>query len=662
MAADPWAFANKLDPWAFMDTHMASEPAAAQTSSQQSVARAKRTRAEILEEATAAERARRPSQARATAALDKRHQREHETADERCMRILSDEYAAAIFCGCHVNAKRELVGHKEPCQQPLPAATAGGTGKPCWHNLWDFEELKAHLRMMASKSPEARSQYVYERLHDCFYAEIGSDGKPMGVAYWHFRISGRLVCRDYFAACHGIGLSTLDEKLARMKRGRAYAHAKREEGTSGGERERSCDTKALTVIAWTQVYASEVGDYMPHLDQTIIPVRDLLEEHKEYAAGRPESETAGYAYFCQIRRTAPELRHICHARKCFNFQHCRECVNCNAELAAAIATGNADAIAQAKAKRAAHHRLSRGERSCYYERREAAMAHPLDSLSVIIDKWDSSKSTSPFFARTPAACWKEAKKHVLHQHVLGLLVHGKPYHSAYLYTFNDSIAGDANVNIEGLRRMLASRHATIPMPRRFDVQADNASDNKNWAVFLFLAMLVYYGYTDEVYFSFLIVGHTHEDIDQLFSVISRFLRGLPPSASLTPSAFAANMRDAIDAKFQVTSERMVSVLDWRAALTPSLHTGIVGIQHRLLEVDNEEQQRAPHTFWIHRRSDGHVVFHYKEYAQQPVWLPPIDSSANPLVTDPQGIEIFSLQCPPPDPMKEPPSEVPLFAV
>ena len=47
-------------------------------------------------------------------------------------------------------------------------------------------------------------------------------------------------------------------------------------------------------------------------------------------------------------------------------------------------------------------------------------------------------------------------------------------------------------------------------------QADNcASDNKCWTVLLFLGMLVHHGYTAEVYFSFLLVGHTHEDIDLL---------------------------------------------------------------------------------------------------------------------------------------------------
>jgi hypothetical protein len=53
------------------------------------------------------------------------------------------------------------------------------------------------------------------------------------------------------------------------------------------------------------------------------------------------------------------------------------------------------------------------------------------------------------------------------------------------------------------------------MPRTIYIQGDNASDNKCWSVLLYLAMLVYHGYTLNAYISFLIVGHTHEDIDQV---------------------------------------------------------------------------------------------------------------------------------------------------
>ena len=42
------------------------------------------------------------------------------------------------------------------------------------------------------------------------------------------------------------------------------------------------------------------------------------------------------------------------------------------------------------------------------------------------------------------------------------------------------------------------------------------------------------------------------------------------------------------------------------------------------------------------------VFHYKELSAHTVWLPSIDPDAKPLVTNPEGIELFA--SPPIDPV------------
>ena len=111
----------------------------------------------------------------------------------------------------------------------------------------------------------------------------------------------------------------------------------------------------------------------------------------------------------------------------------------------------------------------------------------LPGVSIILDKWDSAKCTCPYFARStsdlalhhlnqsehlcisvhrlPGPSWWASVKHdILQQHVLGVLVHGRPRHRAFLYTFNDSIKGDANCNIEGIRQTLAALYSDKPMP------------------------------------------------------------------------------------------------------------------------------------------------------------------------------------------------------
>ncbi|KAL3691454.1 hypothetical protein R1sor_005105 [Riccia sorocarpa] len=64
------------------------------------------------------------------------------------------------------------------------------------------------------------------------------------------------------------------------------------------------------------------------------------------------------------------------------------------------------------------------------------------------------------------------------------------------------------------------------LPPTFYIQLDNSGkDNKNWAVMAFLSELVARGVFKIVIASFLIVGHTHEDVDAFFSKINRALSG-----------------------------------------------------------------------------------------------------------------------------------------
>ena len=60
----------------------------------------------------------------------------------------------------------------------------------------------------------------------------------------------------------------------------------------------------------------------------------------------------------------------------------------------------------------------------------------------------------------------------------------------------------------------------------WNLQLDNATrDNKNRFVFPFCSLLTYHGVFQEVSINFLIIGHTHDDIDALFGTWSYKLRG-----------------------------------------------------------------------------------------------------------------------------------------
>ena len=65
----------------------------------------------------------------------------------------------------------------------------------------------------------------------------------------------------------------------------------------------------------------------------------------------------------------------------------------------------------------------------------------------------------------------------------------------------------------------------VPLPKKLFLQLDNsAKDNKNRYVVAFCSLLTARRVFKEVIVGFLIVGHTHKDIDAHFSYLSKLLK------------------------------------------------------------------------------------------------------------------------------------------
>ena len=110
-------------------------------------------------------------------------------------------------------------------------------------------------------------------------------------------------------------------------------------------------------------------------------------------------------------------------------------------------------------------------------------------------------------------------------HLIGALVHGR---GAWVYTMSHRFPADPNVTIEVLQRVLTdlSEESGGPLPKKLYLQLDNCvRENKNRAVMAYLCWLVQRRIFKEIHVSFLPVGHTHEDIDQVWSRTSIQLKG-----------------------------------------------------------------------------------------------------------------------------------------
>lgn len=160
----------------------------------------------------------------------------------------------------------------------------------------------------------------------------------------------------------------------------------------------------------------------------------------------------------------------------------------------------------------------RRQRAKYYKHRNKAIQHPQNYISIIMDGMDQKKSELPREVRQ-----SKTSKEKLHlkQKLMGCLVHGE---GMYLYLLASPVLkAGANFATHCLWRTLEEvgnarekgGHSTI-LPDVLYLQLDNASDNKNKTLTAFCSMLVEKGIFRKVKLSFLLVGHTHEDVDQYF--------------------------------------------------------------------------------------------------------------------------------------------------
>ncbi|XP_061193023.1 uncharacterized protein LOC133201246 [Saccostrea echinata] len=163
------------------------------------------------------------------------------------------------------------------------------------------------------------------------------------------------------------------------------------------------------------------------------------------------------------------------------------------------------------------------ERQYYYKKREAAKRAPTKFLSVIVDGMDQSKSNLPHFVGRTAKAVNSADQ--LKTHISGVIAHGQNE----FFTFLDigQYPHDSNLTINIILQILFKIKDIMggKLPPTFYLQADNCwRENKNKFVLAFCEYLVHIKVFREVHLSFLMVGHTHEDIDACFSKVADKLR------------------------------------------------------------------------------------------------------------------------------------------
>ena len=229
---------------------------------------------------------------------------------------------------------------------------------------------------------------------------------------------------------------------------------------------------------------------------------------------------------------------------------------------------------------------------------------PDESLCLIVDGMDQNTTMVPKIRQSV----KDIEGRYVKTHLCGVLVHGVALYN-HLW-FDAHHAHDSNQVVTSLAKVLGdvrSRKGSLHPVLR--IQADNCGrENKNKYMFAYCASLVALGYFREVRLSFLIVGHTHEDIDQRFSIISSVLKR--QDIDSMKEMLALIERGASYTEAFTSASLMEHIWDWKGYITAHLHSGS----------DAWKGIRQPHHFRFFVEN-GETRIQYKMFSRDLLWVP-----------------------------------------
>lgn len=451
---------------------------------------------------------------------------------------------------------------------------------------------------------------------------------------WDFKVGGSHVCVHAWAIVNGWKRSRVYQRMKEISEGKISLY-----NSLIPPGEKTLDTNGYisqNVIAWLDRYAAEMGDHLPVADFTgrahiiHLPQSKRKNVWCEYVHDNPK----GTAFFCsrsyfgrvwrrdrkliQISRLAGSKMSLCD--KCTEYKVTLQKVR-----------GDTDYYELYNRYRG-HIMLQSIERATYYKRRELGISQQQRHLSCIMDGMDQSKQYLPHGdVSTKTSFGKKSVK----QGLYAVHFHG---HVTYLIPHPPHVRGGANFTCQALYESLVRLRQDVPqyangLPRTLLLQVDNtAKDAKNQVFMAFLSSLIEEDVFDTIVLSFLLKGHTHEDIDQLFSVISKKLR--------VSSVMSFDMFDRVLANaFEGDRTSVIRCIVYRIYACMDFTLKLTGRRAKAADLPPEAEldqghcyidkhfkgHSIPHSFLFHAQDDCHgnriCMMRYRAFSCAEEWHP-----------------------------------------
>ena len=473
---------------------------------------------------------------------------------------------------------------------------------------------------------------------DIVFASLRTVWRGPGTDTFNFLLNGETVCQGAYALYNGLSKRSLRRLEKAVKTGkvrrRLHSHEDKAiekclESAPNLEDVNGISRRMDDVREWFDIQIM-TSDKMPlphrrtgSAFKYIIPFfcrKDAFEQFEADMVGKQlvtgSRCGAGLTTFQDIWRGEYDNVDTCHTTRKNSFAACNMCT---LSRSMSLAVTSITELRLIRRERLRHLLRQKLERKFYMVRKsKASTTHRDHCLSMIADCGDRKKFS---LVRVKGRqCKSVDGEPVLEQSLQTVLVHGR---GIFNYAAHPHIngGGGTNYTIECIMRtlvLLQASEPTKPLPPKLYLQLDNCSgSNKNKYMLAFASTLVDQGVFEEVVFSFLMVGHTHEDVDQLFSLMSKQLKKYD---IITPERFEKAIVTALtDAGHEnVHFEFLDFQHDYKSWLESKIDP-------------NLKYYKKPHVFSFARNCDGKVVMRYKHWHRCFNWYPQLDGVSATIV-------------------------------
>jgi len=356
-------------------------------------------------------------------------------------------------------------------------------------------DCRAFVSRRYTPRPEQKArgsgQYFCDSPEVCRFDVYAKDKKPLPLQ----PVDTVKVCAAFFCWAYCVSRDMTRNDLQNR------IETRRRRRLSGSPKEWEIESWVLELSRYYQI--------QPDSALVLLPFANKQSVYEMYTLEKAKNTPVHCSYFFKIWRTSQKVKHI-RLRKHLRFAKCDICVDLRERKSC---TMDKKKLAEIRNEEYLHYHFVKSERGGYYYRQQKAINNPQKYLSMIIDGADWYNYAVPYFATKTHTSSKIFRVPL---YLIGVLVHGR---GSKCYVVPGHFKQGTNVVLDVLIRQLkAMKSRNEHIPTTLCLQLDNTcKQNKNKYLVGMLAYLVQRGVFKKVLVSFLPKGHTHEDIDQLFS-------------------------------------------------------------------------------------------------------------------------------------------------